>query len=153
MSEPQTAGIRGVIIAPLKQIMDERGAVLHMLRADSALFRGFGEVYFSEVNAGVVKAWKRHKLMTQHFAVPYGRIKLVLFDDRTDSDTCGTVEGLELGRPDRYSLVCVPSGLWYGFQGISHGSSLLANCADLPHDPTESEHLPCDSPSIPYKWS
>ena len=144
--------ISGVMIIPLRQIVDERGAVLHMLRADSPLFQGFGEIYFSEVNAGVIKAWKRHRLMIQHFAVPHGRIKLVLFDDRTGSDTRGTVEVLEMGRPDCYDLVRLPAGLWYGFQGISDSASLLANCTNLPHDPAESERLPEDSQEIPYNW-
>ena len=47
--------IDGVVITPLKQIRDERGAVLHMLRTDAPHFAGFGEVYFSVVNPGVIK--------------------------------------------------------------------------------------------------
>ena len=54
-------GIEGVIVKPLKQIEDNFGTVLHMLRNDSSLFSQFGEVYFSEVYTGVIKAWKRHK--------------------------------------------------------------------------------------------
>ena len=53
--------IEGVIIQPLKQIADNRGSVLHMLKNDSSLFKQFGEVYFSEIHSGLVKAWKRHK--------------------------------------------------------------------------------------------
>ena len=69
----------GVTVTPLKRIADERGAVLHMLRADDPLFEGIGEIYFSVVRAGVIKAWKRHSRMIQHFAVPSGNIRLVIF--------------------------------------------------------------------------
>ena len=34
--------IEGVIITPLKQIEDERGKVMHMLREDSNVFKRFG---------------------------------------------------------------------------------------------------------------
>ncbi len=44
--------IEGVIIQPLKQIADNRGSVLHMLKNDSSLFKQFGEVYFSEIHSG-----------------------------------------------------------------------------------------------------
>jgi len=144
--------IEGVIIVPLKQIADERGTVLHMLRADSPVFDRFGEVYFSEVNYQMVKAWKRHQRMTQNFAVPTGNIKLVIYDDRNDSPTRGNIEQLIIGRPDNYVLVRIPPGLWYGFQGLNEQPSLIANCADMPHDPEESEQKPTDDPSIPFTW-
>ena len=144
--------ITGVVVIPLKQIEDERGVVLHMLRSDSPLFSTFGEVYFSVVNPGIVKAWKRHRAMTQHFAVPVGLIRLVLFDDRADSPSKGQIEEIILGRPDRYCLVCIPPMIWYGFKGLSDIPALLTNCSDMPHDPNESEQLPVSNKYISYNW-
>lgn len=146
--------IDGVEIHPLREIADERGAVLHLLRADAAHFRGFGEVYFSEVLPGAVKAWKFHRLMTQHFAVPRGRIRLVIYDDRARSATRGTVAMLELGRPDAYRLVIVPPQLWYGFTALGIEPALLANCADVVHTPGESDRLDPNEAAgrIPYVW-
>jgi dTDP-4-dehydrorhamnose 3,5-epimerase len=144
--------IEGVLISVLKQIEDERGAVLHMLRSDSPIFTEFGEIYFSLVNKGVVKAWKRHKVMTQRIAVPIGRIRLVLFDNRTKSATKGVVEEIILGRPDQYYLICIPPLLWYGFQGISESPALLVNCSDIPHDTKESELLSVLNDHISYSW-
>lgn len=152
MEETFCSGIHGVEVYPLKQIVDERGAVLHMLRSDSGVYTKFGEVYFSETNPGVVKAWKRHKKMTQHFAVPVGGIKLVIYDGRESSPTRGRIDELIIGRPDNYVLVKVPPGLWYGFQCISKHAALMANCADLPHDPEESEAAGLESGEIPYNW-
>ena len=39
--------IDGVQIHPLRQIPDERGKIMHMLRSDAPHFQGFGEIYFS----------------------------------------------------------------------------------------------------------
>ena len=139
------------LIEPLKQIIDERGKVMHMLRCDSPLFKQFGEVYFSLVHLGVVKAWKRHLKMTQHFAVPVGQIKLVLYDDRKDSTTSNQLEVHELGESN-YSLLVIPPLVWYGFQGISKESALIGNCTDIPHDPDESERLDLKNDVIPYHW-
>jgi dTDP-4-dehydrorhamnose 3,5-epimerase len=69
--------IHDLRVTPLRRIPDERGAVMHMLRADDPHFQGFGEIYFSLVYPGVVKGWHRHTAMTLNYAVPVGMVKLV----------------------------------------------------------------------------
>ena len=145
--------IAGVCLQDLAQIDTEGGPVLHMLRIDSPLYRGFGEVYFSVVLPGAVKAWKLHHLQTQHFAVPTGLIEVVVYDAREDSPSRGRIESFLLGRPDHYRLLRVPPLVWYGFTARSDTPGIMANCADLPHSPGESERIPADSPLIPYSWS
>jgi len=144
--------IEGVIITPLKQIVDERGKVMHMLRSDSKTFEKFGEIYFSGVNPGAVKAWHIHKVMTLNYAVPHGRIKLVLYDDRPKSTTKGEIQEILLG-PDDYKLVTVPPRVWNGFTGIGSEMSIVANCATIPHAPDEIERLDPNDHKIPYRWN
>lgn len=144
--------IAGVIITPLKQITDERGKVMHMLRADSAAFRSFGEIYFSTVYPGAIKGWHLHKKMILNYAVPSGQIKFVLFDDRADSATRGQVQEISMG-PDNYCLVTVPPFVWNGFKGIGTGMAIVANCASIPHDPSEIERKDPFDPSVPYDWA
>ncbi len=144
--------IEGVTLTALRQIGDERGVVLHMFRSDAPEFTRFGECYFSEISPGAVKAWKRHRVQTQNLAVPVGRIRMVIYDDRNSSPSCGRLQILELGRPDAYQRLMIPPNLWYGFCCISTTPALLANCTDFLHDPTESEQRPIDHPTIPYKW-
>lgn len=143
--------IAGVEVTPLKQLRDQRGMVMHMLRADSPSFETFGEIYFSVVKHGVVKAWKRHHRMVQNFAVPVGEIKLVIYDDRPDSVTCGVVQEITTG-VDHYGLVRIPPMLWYGFKGVAETESMIANCASIPHDPGEADRVEADSRLIPYLW-
>ncbi|MCX8214422.1 MAG: dTDP-4-dehydrorhamnose 3,5-epimerase family protein [SAR202 cluster bacterium] len=144
--------IEGVTLTVLRQIGDRRGAVLHMLRSDAPEFIGFGECYFSEVVPGSVKAWKRHRVQTQTLAVPVGRVRVVIYDDREKTPTSGQLQILELGRPDAYLRLRIPPGLWYGFECLGNAPALLANCADTPHDPNECEKCPEDDPGIPYRW-
>jgi dTDP-4-dehydrorhamnose 3,5-epimerase len=144
--------IEGVYIKPLRQILDERGKVMHMIRSDDPDFIRFGEIYFSIVYPGAIKGWHIHKKMTLNIAVPYGAIKLVLYDDRASSMTRGEFQEFFLG-PESYSLIKIPPGVWNGFKGISSMQSVVANCSTIPHDPDEMERKDPHDPSIPYSWN
>lgn len=156
MSGPLTTAIAGVLLQPLKIITAEGGPVLHLLRSACGFFPAFpcgiGEIYFSELLPDSVKAWKRHSLQNQHFAVPAGLIRVVLYDRRDNSPTFGKLEVLQLGRPHNYNLLRVPHGIWYGFQCLSTQPALICNCTDLPHDPAESEKQPSAWAEIPWQW-
>jgi dTDP-4-dehydrorhamnose 3,5-epimerase len=143
--------IQGVKITPLRQILDERGKIMHMLRNDSPLFQKFGEIYFSVVEPGAIKAWHIHKEMTLNYAVPHGKVKLVLYDDRPDSPSYKRLQEIYLG-PDSYNLVTIPPLVWNGFKGVAQVPSLVANCSDIPHTPTEIDRMDPFTDKIPYKW-
>ena len=143
--------IDGVRVIPLKQILDERGKIMHMMRCDAEEFQGFGEIYFSCVHPGAIKGWHIHKEMVLNYAVPHGNIKCVLYDDRPTSSTRGELQELFLG-PDNYCLVTVPPLVWNGFKGIGNDMAIVANCSSIPHRTDEIDRLdPFDS-SIPYDW-
>lgn len=143
--------IKGVAVHPLRRIPDERGTVMHMLRADAPHFERFGEIYFSTVYPQVVKAWHLHRQMTLNYAVVSGLVKLVLYDDREDSPSRSEVMELFVG-DQNYVLVTVPPLVWNGFKGVGTTPAIVANCATLPHDPAEIERLDPFSPRIPYRW-
>ncbi len=148
----QSDTIHDVIITPLKQICDERGKVMHMLRADDTHFKKFGEIYFSCINPGAIKAWHLHEKMTLNYACVNGMIKLVLYDDRKDSVSNGVVQEVFIGESN-YKLVTIPPNIWNGFKGISTGSSIVANCSSIAHDPYEIRRLDPIKNDIPYDWS
>ena len=143
--------IEGVKVIPLRRIPDERGTIFHMLKCTDPHFEQFGEIYFSTVYRGVVKGWHKHREMTLNYACVFGRIKLVLYDDRDGSSTRAEIMELFLG-PDDYSLVVIPPGVWNGFKGMSEPCAIVANCCTHPHDPSRSTRVdPFDS-DIPYDW-
>lgn len=143
--------IHGVRVTPLRQIFDERGKVMHMLRDDDQHFEKFGEIYFSCINQGAVKAWHLHSDIALNYAVVSGHIKFVLYDGRSHSNTYGNVDEYYLS-PENYCLVHVPPGIWNGFKGISSSPAIVANCATGPHDPAEIRREAFDTSSIPYDW-
>jgi dTDP-4-dehydrorhamnose 3,5-epimerase len=123
-----------------------------MLKQGDSILDNAGELYFSEVNPQAVKAWKLHSRQTQNITVPAGELELVMYDDREKSSSRGTIDIINLGRPDNYVLVTIPPQIWYGFRTISASPALIANCTDIPHDPSEISRLPPDSDLIPHRW-
>ena len=143
--------IDGVLVHPLKKISDERGKIMHMLRADDPHFIGFGEIYFSVVYPGVVKGWHLHQKMTLNYAVVMGMVKLVLYDERPESPTRSELMEIFIG-DDNYQLVKIPPLVWNGFKGIGTIPAIVANCASLPHDKNEISRLDPFTNHIPYNW-
>ncbi len=144
--------IDGVLIKQLKKIPDERGTIMHMLRADSPEFEKFGEIYFSTVYPGAIKGWHIHKEMVLNYAVVHGMIKLVLYDDRPGSPTKGELQEIFLGG-ENYSLVKIPPLVWNGFKGMGTEMAVVANLASVPHSPGEIDRLDPFSKKIPYDWA
>lgn len=144
--------IEGVQVVALGQICDERGKIMHMLRADEPHFGKFGEIYFSTVYPGAIKGWHVHKSMTLNYAVLSGRIKLVLYDDRPKSKTKGEVMEIFMGESN-YCLVKIPPLVWNGFKGIGTKEAIVANCASEPHSAGEIMRKDPHTKDIPYDWA
>jgi dTDP-4-dehydrorhamnose 3,5-epimerase len=143
--------IAGVEIFPLKRIQDERGVVMHMLKESDTHFQKFGEIYFSVIFPGVVKAWHLHSRMTINYAVVVGNIKLVVYDQRPESKTKGQLQEIFFGQVN-YQLVRVPPGVVNGFTAVGGEKAIVANCADIPHDPDEIVRIDPFTKAIPYDW-
>lgn len=143
--------ISGVLLTPLLHVTDSRGAVKRMMRHGEPPFERFGEIYFSTVHEGIIKAWRRHTRVTSNLAVPIGAIRFVLFDARQNDHAEGPPMIVELG-DEHYQLLTVPPGIWIGWQGLGTGTSLVANCATEPHDPAEAERAPLDAAGLGLWW-
>ena len=98
--------IEGVELIQLEQFHDERGKVMKMLRIDDKHFNKVGEIYFSCIYPGVVKAWHKHKEMKLNYLCIKGTVKVVLFDDREKSATTALVNEFALS-PENHSLLIV----------------------------------------------
>lgn len=143
--------IEGVQIIRLATILDERGMVRHMMRRTDPHFTAFGEIYFSVIFPGAIKAWHRHTKMELNYAVVSGNIKLVLWDGRKGSPSHKQTQEIFMGE-DNYVLVKVPPGVVNGFVAIGNERAIVANCASLPHDPAEIERLDPFDREIGYTW-
>ena len=78
----------GVIISPLKKIHHPKGDIFHAIKKSDVGFFGFGEAYFSTVNQGDIKGWKKHKEMILNLVVPVGEIEFVVYNENTKIFFC-----------------------------------------------------------------
>ena len=90
--------------------------------------------------------------MTLNYAVIYGEIKFVLYDDRNASSTKGQIQEFFIS-PQNYVLVTVPPMIWNGFKCIGISESIVANCADVPHKANEIDRKQPTDKYIPYNWN
>ena len=142
--------IDGVLITTLAVIDTIGGNVLHGMKYSEQGYSGFGEAYFSFVESGVVKGWKRHKEMVLNLIVPVGSINFVLFDDRPNSRSKNQFQEVTLSRNNNYCRLTVPPKIWVGFQGMDEKSSMLLNIANIEHSPDEVERIGIKA--IEYVW-
>ena len=119
---------------------------MHALKDSDEGFNGFGEVYFSWVEQGAIKAWKYHQNMTLNLVVPLGEISFVFYIK--DQRDCFRTEIIG---EEQYVRLTVPPGIWFGFQGRGSGKNLLMNLADMAHNPDEV--LRKNTSEIVYNWS
>ncbi|EMY69465.1 dTDP-4-dehydrorhamnose 3,5-epimerase family protein [Leptospira vanthielii] len=131
--------IDGVLLTPLKIIPVNKGNVFHAMKNSDPGFSGFAEAYFSLVNQGVIKGWKKHLEMTMNLVVIKGEIKFVAYDDREGSITINSFGAISLSR-NNYFRLTIPPKLWVSFQGLAEENVLL-NLANLTHEPDESVNL------------
>lgn len=122
----------GAIIYPSRTIHHPKGDILHGLKRSDSGFVDFGEAYFSKIEYGAIKGWKKHLRMSMNLLVPIGSIRFYL---------CGEFESpnehVILGEGN-YARLFVPPCVWVAFEGIGCGMNLLMNLASIEHDPSES---------------
>ena len=144
--------IDGVEIISLKQIVDERGKVMHMLKSTDLVLKSLAKFIFSCSWPGSIKAWHMHKTMTLNNAVISGRAKLVLLIPdwiHPQKEWCKRYFG-----EDNYCLVKIPpKKIINGYKSYGDKLVILANCATEPHDKNEIEYIDPFDNNIPYEWN
>lgn len=135
----------GILLTPLKIIDSSLGSVMHAMKASSDGYNGFGEAYFSTVQQGQVKGWKKHAKMTLNLIVPHGSISFLVCHKADNDEELFTI--LELNRSN-YQRVTIAPGYWVAFKGIDE-QNILLNIANLEHDPTEAENIPYGALGFP----
>ena len=133
-----------LIVTPLKKIYHPKGNIFHALKKSETTFNNFGEAYFSFINYKEIKGWKKHTRMTLNLVVPVGKIKFVVFNEKSNNffEIVLSIEN--------YQRLTVKPGLWFAFQGLEKNCNLVLNIANIEHEPTESENKNLED--INYNW-
>lgn len=143
-----------ILLTPLRRIVVPRGDVFHAIKASAPGFAGFGEAYFTTVETGAVKGWKRHREMTMNLIVPAGAVEFVLFDGEPRG--AGEFRSITLSpaSDESYQRLTVPPGLWMAFAGRGEDENgdlnLVLNFASIEHRPEEADNRPLED--LPWNW-
>lgn len=142
--------IPGVTVRPLRTIPTDGGYVRHVLKKSDPEFKGFGEVYLSSIDRYRIRGWSRHHDMTLNLIVVTGAIRFVLIDDGVETTSGLVTDVITMSAVSKYSLLTVPPGIWMAFEGIGSEQNILANIADIEHDPDEIERAPLDKFNVEW---
>lgn len=135
MEQVDITNFDGVYVTPQKVIFNEKGEILHALKASDSSFSVFGEAYFSSVNQGETKGWKQHTKMTMNIVVPIGGIEFFLISYEESHFTT-----VKINR-ENYARITVEPGVWMAFKGLE-SYNLILNIASIEHDPQEAINKP-----------
>jgi dTDP-4-dehydrorhamnose 3,5-epimerase len=132
-----------IILSPLNQIYNSKGSIFHVIKKSDDQFNGFGEAYFSFINKGEIKGWKKHKKMTLNLVVPFGEIEFTIYNEDNKK-----FFNTSLSKKN-YQRLTIREGLWVAFRGVEENNILL-NIANIEHDPSETINKNLND--IKYDW-
>lgn len=143
--------IKGVSIRDLMVFENEQGGVKHMLKSKWPEFKSFGEVYFSTINKGIVKGWKKHDKTILNYTVPIGNVKVVIFDPNPSSPSFNEIQEIVLGE-NNHILLTIPANVWYSFASLDNSKAIICNLINIEHDDDIHHQMDLINDLIPYTW-
>ncbi len=146
--------IEGVGLRELVLHTDERGTVCEIydprwnFSPDPMVFS-----YFYTIRPGWAKGWAHHKHHEDRYCLLKGEMKVVLYDPRPDSPTCGMVNEICLSE-HRRQLLSIPRFVWHADENLGTDDVLVVNFPTIQYDHASPDkyRLPLDTELIPYQF-
>ena len=123
-------------------VNNKNGKILKILNNKQSNLKFYKDAYFSFVKFGKIKGWKKHTRMTMTLVVPVGKVKFVFYDE-------DNFRSIVIG-DNRFYKIIVPPNIWFSFKGISKGSNVVFNLANLKHN--DKEVVRKRNNEIKYNW-
>jgi dTDP-4-dehydrorhamnose 3,5-epimerase len=147
--------IEGVEVRRARVHADERGTLCEIFDprwgfTDDPLVY----VYLATLRPGQVRGWVVHRLQNDRLFAYQGVLRIVLYDARTESASCGRLNVFHLGDHDR-ALVSIPAGVFHAVQNVGSEEGAFVNLPSEPynHEDPDKYRLPLDNDVIPYRLS
>ena len=147
--------IDGVVVKEINNVPTDFGYLTEIFRQDWGLDElGVDQVFQSCLESGAISAWHAHAITTDRLFVSSGRMKIVLYDGRSESPTFGTINQFRFGT-ERPAIVVVPPQVWHGIQNVSSGQSFIVNVVNHAYNYEKPDHyrLPADTDQIPFQFN
>jgi dTDP-4-dehydrorhamnose 3,5-epimerase len=152
--EPVRVFPAGVTVRDIKTHADDRGTVFELF--DPRWGWHPAPLVFSycfTVRPGMVKGWGVHHDHDDRYALLFGEMKTVLYDDRPESETYRAITEVMLTE-HRRQLLSIPPGVWHANHNVGSTEVVVVNFPTIPYDHANPEkfRLPLDTDQIPYRF-
>ena len=147
--------IKGVEVRPAIMQTDERGELCEIYNPawgyhpDPLIY-----VYHATIQPGKLKGWVYHKEQDDRIFNLLGRIKVVLYDMREDSETFSMINEFCFTERNR-ALITFPKLVAHALQNVGDTEAVFINMPTKPynHANPDKYRIPIDSGQIPYDFS
>lgn len=117
-----------------KIIFNRKGDIIKFINKNDKIFKGFGEVYFSEIKKNNLKGWNVHKKNNCLICVPFGSVNFKIFNHVTHK-----LFSIKINKKNN-KILFIPPKNWFSFTSTAK-ISLIANLIDNVHSKTETVKL------------
>ena len=149
-------GIEGVVVERPPRHVDHRGSVFEAVK--------HGHPFWSEpivhaewvvVSPGMIKGWGMHTESDDRYVAGSGRLRVVLYDGRTDSPSYEQFAQFHFGEQSP-GWLRIPRGVWHASQNYGDTDAVFLNYPTEPHwyeNPDKYRLDPYDGTKIDFDWT
>jgi dTDP-4-dehydrorhamnose 3,5-epimerase len=151
---PVPPAIAGVLLTRLTAHHDDRGSLTPVFDARQPFWvEPVIYAYSITIRPGRIKGWGMHRLQADRYFACRGSIRVVLFDGRPDSPTCGRFAEFYFTDASP-GLLRIPPGVWHADQNWGDGDAVVINFPTRAYDPRAPDKQRIDPHSgvIPFDW-
>jgi dTDP-4-dehydrorhamnose 3,5-epimerase len=148
-------GVAGVEFVRLNPHADARGSLTPFLSLAESFWREpVVYAYHVSIRPDVIKGWGMHRLQTDRYFVPAGRLRIVLYDGRVDSPTFERFQQIWFSE-GAGGLVRIPPGVWHADQNWGETDLALVNFPTHPYEHADPDKYRIDphSGEIAFDWT
>lgn len=138
-------GGTGAIFSAKSSVINPLGNLRHIENSELGKTLPFSEIYFSEIQPKIIKAWKFHSRQEQNICIASGEIRIICVK-KMNNET--VFEVFELDSDALHGVLTIPHGIYYALINVSEEPTILLNMTDLSHDSTEKLSLPLEYPEF-----
>ena len=151
----RTTGIDGVLLRMLGPLYaDHRGSLLEMIDTRDAFWADpIVYAYRITVRPGRIKGWGMHRIQSDRYATMSGRVRVVLFDGRTNSPTYQSFAEFQF-TDEMPGALLIPAGVWHADQNMGDIDAVIVNFPTHAYDKDRPDKYRIDisSGEIPFDW-
>src|SRR6202011_5937506 len=129
--------IEGVQFRAARPVAHEAGHVTEVMRSEWDIggmpLGPAVQTYITTTLAGRVRGWGFHRHTTDRLFVASGLLRIVIFDGRSGSTSCGRINQFTLSEKNP-GLIVIPPNLYHGWKNIGSSEAILISAPDTPYD-------------------